>query len=59
MQIGIVPEDSRTLVQHTTCVSLTAGFGNRPFVSHLWRNYGTSGYAHRYHIYYLCLRNAN
>lgn len=33
----MVPGDSRTSVQHTTCVSLTAGFGMRPGVSRqLW-----------------------
>ena len=33
----MVPEDSRTSVQHTTCSGLTAGFGMRPGVSRkLW-----------------------
>ena len=33
----MVPGDSRTSVQHTTCLGLTAGFGMRPGVSRkLW-----------------------
>ena len=33
----MVPEDSRTSVQHTTCSGLTSGFGMRPGVSRkLW-----------------------
>ena len=33
----MVPEDSRTSVQYTTCLGLTAGFGMRPGVSRkLW-----------------------
>ena len=33
----MVPGDSRTSVQHTTCSGLTAGFGMRPGVSRkLW-----------------------